>query len=76
MSKTSPKTPFKLLIPNALMNQIDNCVSAGDYNNRSDFIIRAIRDYVDKLEYVKAINREYIMFEDKKNKEEKSTDVE
>ena len=51
------------------MNQIDHLVSTGDYNNRSEFIVRAVRDYVDKLNYVQAINREYIMFEDRKKKE-------
>lgn len=69
MSEKSPETPFKLLVPNALMNQIDHLVSTGDYNNRSEFIVRAVRDYVDKLNYVQAINREYIMFEDRKKKE-------
>ncbi len=69
MSEKNPKTPFKLLVPNALMNQIDYFVSTGDYNNRSEFIVRAVRDYVDKLNYVQAINREYIMFEDGKKKE-------
>lgn len=69
MSEKSPKTPFKLLVPNALMNQIDHFVSTDDYNNRSEFIMRAVGDYVDKLNYVQDIHREYIMFEDGKKKE-------
>ncbi|AGN26483.1 CopG family ribbon-helix-helix protein [Candidatus Methanomassiliicoccus intestinalis] len=74
MSSKSPKTPFKLLIPGALLKRVDYYVTNDDYSNRSEFIVRAIRDYVDKLDYVKAIDKEYAMFEDKKNKEEKSTD--
>lgn len=76
MSSKSPKTPFKLLIPGALLNRVDYYVTNDDYNNRSEFIVRAIRDYVDKLDYVKAIDKEYAMFEDRKKREEKSTDDE
>lgn len=76
MSSKSPKTPFKLLIPGALLKRVDYYVTNDDYNNRSEFIVRAIRDYVDKLDYVNAIGKEYAMFEDKKKREEKSTDDE
>lgn len=76
MSSKSPKTPFKLLIPGALLKRVDYYVTNDDYNNRSEFIVRAIREYVDKLDYVKAINKEYAMFEDRKKRAEELTDDE
>ena len=41
MSSKSPKTPFKLLIPGALLKRVDYYVTNDDYSNRSEFIVRA-----------------------------------
>ena len=48
---------FNVRIPNALANNIDELIDEGEFKNRSEFVVTAVRQYLEHVHSKKNTNR-------------------